>query len=72
MTERAKRDRPTQNPKVLACTKCSQVFVGELWHKFCAICVKKVAVEIATEQLKDLARKIWLRRRMRILPDEGH
>jgi hypothetical protein len=63
MTERAKRNRPTHNPKPLVCMKCRQAFVGELWHKFCAICVKKVAVEIATEQLKDLARGIWLRRR---------
>jgi hypothetical protein len=44
-------------------TSPAVAFVGELWHKFCAICVKKVAVEIATEQLKDLARGIWLRRR---------
>jgi hypothetical protein len=72
MTERAKRDRPTRNPRAKTCIKCRKVFVGELWHKFCVVCVKKVAVEIATEQLKHLAREIWLRRRMRVLPDEGH
>jgi hypothetical protein len=54
MTERAKRDRPTQNPRAKICKKCRKAFVGEQWHKYCAICIEKVATEIAAEQLKGL------------------
>src|SRR5262249_58153680 len=57
MAERAKRDRPARYPRAKNCMKCRNVFVGELWHKFCAICVEKVATEIAAEQLKGLWRQ---------------
>jgi hypothetical protein len=60
MAERARRDRPARNPRAKTCMKCRKVFVGELWHKFCVICVEKVATEIAAEQLNDLWREARL------------
>ena len=47
MDERAKRDRPATNPGGMVCDKCSEVFIGEEWHQFCAICVAEIAEKIA-------------------------
>ena len=48
--ERAMRDRPARNPGGMVCERCSETFIGEEWHAFCAICVQEVADDIAAEQ----------------------
>jgi Zn finger protein HypA/HybF involved in hydrogenase expression len=48
--ERAKRDRPAKTPGGMHCERCNEVFIGEEWHQFCAICVQQVANEIAVAQ----------------------
>jgi Zn finger protein HypA/HybF involved in hydrogenase expression len=40
---RAKRDRLARNPGGMVCEKCSEVFIGEEWHQFCALCVAEIA-----------------------------
>ena len=50
MTDRAKRDRPAHNPGGMQCNRCFEIFIGEEWHEYCAICVQQVADEIATAQ----------------------
>lgn len=50
MTLQTGRDRPARNPGGMVCEECSEVFIGEEWHSFCAICVQEVARRIAAEQ----------------------
>lgn len=50
MNERAKRDRPAKNPGTLQCDCCDKIFIGEEWHLFCAVCVRKISDEIAEAQ----------------------
>ena len=45
---RAKRDRPAHNPGGMVCEGCSEVFIGEEWHVFCAICIERVAEQFTT------------------------
>ena len=49
-TERLKRDRPAKNPGGMQCELCDEIFIGEEWHSFCAICVQQVADDIARKQ----------------------
>lgn len=42
-TERQKRDRPAKNPGGMICEDCGEIFIGEEWHSWCAICAKKHA-----------------------------
>ena len=51
MTERINRDRPAKNPGGMQCERCDEIFIGEEWHAFCAICVQKNADEIARARL---------------------
>jgi len=50
ISERAKRDRPAKNPGGMVCEECSEVFIGEDWHVYCAICIEAVAKRIAEKQ----------------------
>jgi hypothetical protein len=43
---RAKRDRAAKNPGGMQCERCDEIFIGEEWHTFCAICIKDVADEL--------------------------
>ena len=36
-----KRDRPAKNPGGMQCEACDEIFVGEPWHRFCALCQKR-------------------------------
>jgi Zn finger protein HypA/HybF involved in hydrogenase expression len=38
MTMDAKRDRPATNPGGMQCENCDEIFIGEEWHSYCAIC----------------------------------
>jgi len=48
--ERAKRDRSAKNPGGMQCERCEEIFIGEEWHSFCAICIQQVANKIAEAQ----------------------
>lgn len=48
--DREKRDRPATNPGGMICDQCGNVFIGEEWHMFCAICVQEIADDIAAKQ----------------------
>lgn len=50
MGNRPSRDRPARNPSGMVCERCSESFIGEEWHVFCAACVQDVANEIAAVQ----------------------
>jgi hypothetical protein len=34
----AKRDRPATSPGGMQCENCDEIFLGEEWHSYCAIC----------------------------------
>jgi len=34
----------------MVCEECSEVFIGEDWHVYCAICIEAVAKRIAEKQ----------------------
>lgn len=36
--ERAKRDRLAKNPGGMQCENCDEIFIGEEWHAYCALC----------------------------------
>jgi hypothetical protein len=50
---RAKRDRLARNPGGMVCEKCSEVFIGEEWHQFCALCVAEIAAKLHAAQNAD-------------------
>lgn len=46
MSERQKRDRPANNPGGMQCERCDEIFIGEEWHAFCAICLAEEAAKL--------------------------
>lgn len=53
MAERITRDRPAKNPGGMQCEKCDEIFIGEEWHVFCAICIQQAADDLAEKQNLD-------------------
>lgn len=51
MTKTITRDRPAQEPGGLECSRCGCIFIGEPWHKFCAVCAHEVALELRAIQM---------------------
>lgn len=37
-SERINRDRPATNPGGMQCEACDEIFIGEEWHSYCAVC----------------------------------
>lgn len=50
MTQRTQRDRHAKNPGGMDCQECGEVFIGEEWHQYCAICIEVVAKRVAVAQ----------------------
>jgi hypothetical protein len=44
------RNRPAKNPGGMQCERCDEIFVGEDWHSFCAVCVEIISKELFEEQ----------------------
>ncbi len=51
----APHDRPTKEPGGMECQECGVIFIGAEWHALCAVCVQKIADNIAREQRTKVA-----------------
>lgn len=57
------RDRPAANPGGVDCQQCGCIFVGEEYHRFCAVCIEAVKETIVKQQNEPpaaLTSKQWL------------